>query len=318
MTAAHTLDVEIAALAARQHGVVSRAQLLAIGMGRGAIHHRVTASLMHPVHRGVFAIGHTALAKEGLWLAAVLAGGDGARLGRRSAAALYGMRPASPARVEVIVPRRRRKRTGIRFLEATLQPDEVTVLRGIPVTDPARTLLDLAAVLRPHQLEHAINETEHRRLVSELSLEALLARYPRRKGTVALRAILERRAIGRTRTRNDLEAALIAVVDEHGLPRPATNQMIELPTGWAEGDAVWFDQRLVVELDGYETHGTRHAFEDDRARDRELQAQGWRTARITSRQLETDAATIGRQLRALLLTAPTAPLRRAVHSTRHG
>jgi very-short-patch-repair endonuclease len=106
--------------------------------------------------------------------------------------------------------------------------------------------------------------------------------------------------IGRERTRSELEAAFLAVLDAHGLPRPAINRLIELPNGWVEGDAVWSKQRLVVELDGYAAHGTRHAFEDDRARDRELQVAGWRTARITARQVETDAATIGRQLRALL------------------
>jgi Transcriptional regulator, AbiEi antitoxin len=263
--AARSIDAAIAALAARQHGVVSRRQLSGLGIGRGAIDHRLAAGRLHALHRGVFAVGHTALAREARWMAAVLAAGDGAMLSHRAAGALWGVRGTAAARVDVTVPRRRRTRAGLRVHETALQPDEVTIHRGIPVTDPARTLLDLAAVLRPHQLESAVNEAEHRRLAGRLSLEALLARYPGRKGTAALRAIVEARAIGRTRPRSDLEAAFLAVVDGHGLLRPATNRMIELPTGWVEADAVWSAQRLVVELDGYATHGTRHAFEDDRA-----------------------------------------------------
>jgi very-short-patch-repair endonuclease len=298
--AARPVDAAIAALAACQHGVVSRRQLSALGIGRGAIDHRLAERRLHPLHRGVFAVGHTALAREAAWMAAVLAAGDGAVLSHRSAGALWGVRDTAAARTDVTVPCRRRTRPGLRVHEAAVQPDEVTVHRGIPVTDVARTLLDLAAVLRPHQLESAINEAEYRQLASRLSLEALVARYPGRKGTVALRAIVDARLIGRTRTRSELEAAFLAVLDAHGLSRPAINRLIELPNGWVEGDAVWSRQRLVVELDGYAAHGTRHAFEDDRARDRELQVAGWRTARITARQLETDAATIGRQLRALL------------------
>jgi very-short-patch-repair endonuclease len=108
------------------------------------------------------------------------------------------------------------------------------------------------------------------------------------------------RRIGAQRTRTDLEAAFLALLDAHGLPRPTTNRR----TGPGEVDAVWPEQRLIAELDGFEAHGTRQAFENDRARDRELVAQGWRVVRITSRQLETDGTTIARQLRVLLDTPP--------------
>ena len=295
-------DALIAALAGRQHGVVSRAQLLAAGVGRGAIDRRVRGARLHPVHRGVFAVGHRVLTRHGAWMAAVLAAGEGAVLSHRSAAALWDIRDTARSRVEVTVRRHRRGRPGVEYHHVALPPDEITVEHDIPVTTPARTLFDLAAVLRPHQLERAINEAEFRRLTSPLSLDDLVARHPGRRGARALHDILAARRIGQHRTRSDLEAAFLALVDAHGLPRPQTNRR----TGPGEVDAVWPEQGLIAELDGFEAHGTRQAFEKDRARDRELVAQGWRVVRITWRQLETDEHTIARQLRALLAAPPRA------------
>jgi very-short-patch-repair endonuclease len=130
----------------------------------------------------------------------------------------------------------------------------------------------------------------------------MVARHPGRRGTRALDTIVAARRIGRQRTRTDLEAAFLALLDADGLPRPETNRR----TGPGEVDAVWPEQRLIVELDGFAAHGTRRAFENDRARDRELVTEGWRVLRITSRRLETDGPTIARQLRALLDTPPRA------------
>jgi predicted transcriptional regulator of viral defense system len=198
--AARSVDAAIAVLAASQHGVGSRRHLSALGIGRGAIEHRLAARRLHALHRGVFAVGHTALAREAAWMAAVLAAGDGAVLSHRSAAALWGVRATAAARVDVTVPRRRRTRRGLRVHEDAVRTDEVTIHRGIPVTDVARTLLDLAAVLRPHQLESAINEAEHRRLASPLSLEALLARHPDARGpSRCARSSREERSAGRAR-----------------------------------------------------------------------------------------------------------------------
>ena len=295
-------DAAIARLASRQHGVVSRAQLAALGLGDGALAHRVRSGRLHRLHRGVFAVGHRAVSRHGAWMAAVLAVGDGAVLSHRSAGALWGIRDTARSRIEVTVAGHRRPRARLQIHDAALPADEVTVHAGIPVTTAARTLLDLAAVLAPHQLERAINEAEFQRLTSPVSLEALIARHPHRRGTAALEKILEAASIGRHRTRTDLEAAFLALLDAHGLPRPETNRR----TGAGEVDAVWPGQRLIVELDGYQAHGTRQAFENDRARDRELISQGWRVVRITWRQLETDGATIARQLRALLGAAPRA------------
>jgi very-short-patch-repair endonuclease len=176
----------------------------------------------------------------------------------------------------------------------------VTTRHGIPVTTPARTLLDLTAVLEPRQLERAITEAEVLRLTSPTSLDDLVARHPNRRGTAALRQILADRAeIGRTITRSEFEVAFLAFVDAHRLPRPRTNVPIDV-AGRPFVDAAWPDQRVVIELDSYGIHTTRRNFENDRSRDRELTVAGWRAVRVTWRQLHGDAPALARALRSLL------------------
>jgi len=287
----------IAALAARQHGVVSAAQLRALGLGAAAVKHRIGAGRLQPLHRGVYAVGHRALRRQAWWMAAVLAAGEGAVLSYRSAAALWGIRETGRARIEVSVPRHRRSTARLELHQIVLAADEVTIERGIPVTTPARTLFDLATVVGQDELEHAFNEAEFRRLTSPTSLDALLARHPRRRGTRSVTRLLENHERnGETVTRSRLERRLLALVDQHKLPRPQINRIG--PEG--ELDARWPEQRLVVECDGFAAHGTRKAFEEDRARDRALQVAGWRVVRITWRQLTDDADVIARQLAALL------------------
>jgi very-short-patch-repair endonuclease len=183
-----------------------------------------------------------------------------------------------------------------------LPPDEVTTHRGIPVTNVARTLLDLAAVVSREQLEHALNEAEIRRLASPLPLDALVARHRNRRGIAAITTALDKqRQTGETITKSELERRFLAFTEAHGLPRPRMNE----PLGPYEPDALWPDARLVVELDSYSIHSTRQAFESDRARDRALHAGGYRVVRITWRQLGAEPHAIAGQLRALL-AAPTA------------
>jgi very-short-patch-repair endonuclease/predicted transcriptional regulator of viral defense system len=290
-------EAAIATLAARQHGVISRAQLTALGLGAGAIKHRIGLGRLHPLYRGIYAVGHRSLTREAGWMAAVLAARPDSVLSHLSAAGLWGVRDSRRAVVEVTAPRKLRARAGIEVHRVVLAADEVTVERGIPVTTPARTLFDLAAVVSLDQLEHAFNEAEYRRLTSPVSLDGLLARYPGRRGTKALRRVLQNhRENGETRTRSDLERALISLVDAHGLPRPKINPL----TNHGELDAMRPDQRLIVECDGFAAHGTRKAFEDDRARDRALVVAGWRVIRLTWRQLTTEPDTIAEQLRSLL------------------
>jgi very-short-patch-repair endonuclease len=296
------IDELIAGLADRQNGVVARRQLLALGIGAGAIDDRIARGLLHPLHRGVYAVGHTALRREGWWLAAVLAAGDGAVLSHGSAAALWGIRDTRRTHVDVTVPRNRRPRPRIAIHRAVLAGDEVTVERGIPVTTPARTLLDLAEQLTPQRLERAVHEAEYRRLTSPLSLEALLTRHQGRRGTAALRTIVDRGNLGRNIPNEGLETAFLAFLDKHKLPRPLVNE----PIGPYTVDGLYREQRLVVELDSRGAHETTTAFEDDRARDRDLQVWGYKVLRITWRQLHDDAAVIAAQLKALL-SPPTTP-----------
>jgi hypothetical protein len=292
-------DLKIAALAEQQYGVVARVQLAALGVGDRAIDHRIQRKRLHPLHRGVYAVGQRQLRKEAGWMAAVLAYGPGAVLSHRPGGAHWQIvRDRGPC--QVTVGKARRSRTGIRVHHAHLQPDEVTVHEGIPITTVPRTLFDFAAVAPQRELERAINEAEVLHLWDELSLDHLLDRYPRHKGNRAIRAALSQRRAGATVTKSELEEMFIALIDAAGIPRPEINAMVE---GF-EVDAVWRDVRLAVELDGRDTHGTAAAFERDRHRDRALQVAGWRVVRITYRQMRDTPEAVAGDLRLLRAARP--------------
>jgi very-short-patch-repair endonuclease len=273
-------DALIGEIAGRQHGVVGRRQLERLGLTPGAIDGRLRAERLHPVHRAVYAVGHRPVTRESGWMAAVLLGGPGAVLSHRAAGALWGLRGSIA--IDVTAPLKRRPRPGISFHRGEPPPDERAVREGIPVTSVPRTILDLAAVLDVRGIERAINEAEVLRLWDELSLLDMLHRYPGCRGAKTVRAALDRRSEGPSRTRSELEEVLIAFADDSGFERPETNVVIE----GLEVDCVWRRQRVIIEVDGWETHKTRAAFERDRERIRKLQAAGWRCVPVTSRQLE--------------------------------
>jgi hypothetical protein len=212
-------------------------------------------------------------------MAAVLAAGESAALSHRPAGAHWGLLQTARAAIEVTVPRQRRRRPGIELHVAALPPDEVTVLDGIPITTVPRTIFDLAAVERPSRVESAFNEAEGRRLTDPLSLIDLLQRYPRARGSRTIRAILATEPEGITR--EELEHRFREFIDEYDLPRPKFNHHVRVGKHLIEADCVWLEQQLIVELDGYATHGTRRAFESDRARDRVLAVREWRVIRVT-------------------------------------
>jgi hypothetical protein len=274
---------------------VSRRQLAALGLARRAIEHRLESGRLHPIHRGVYAVGHPLVSGHGRFMAATLVA-DGAVLSHRSAAALLGIRPSDRRSVEITVARGLRPRGDLVIRESALPADEITTERGIPVTTPARTLLDLAAVLTPQQLERAATEAEIRRLGSPTSLADLVARYPRRPGTPAMTRLLERQDIGRHITRRELELRFLAFLDTHGLPRAQVNA----DACGREVDCLWPEHGLIAELDGFATHGTRRAFEEDRARDRALLLGGYRVTRITWRQLTQRPDALAAELKSLL------------------
>jgi very-short-patch-repair endonuclease len=289
----HLLDDRLVALAVRRHGVVTRAQLTRLGFGPGAIQTRLRSRRLHRVHRGVYAVGHPALTPHGRLLAAVVSYGNQAVLSHQSAAVLWELRKARGPRIDVTVPGGggRARRQAIIVHRSPLTPDDVTVREAIPVTTPARTIVDLADYLPRRRLERTIDEAAHLRL----DLRGLRA-IPGRRGAGLLRRVLADHDAGSTRTRSDLEELMLALCQGEGLPQPEVNRKIE---GY-EADFSWPAAHLIVETDAWSSHGTRGAFESDRVRDAEHTAAGWRVVRITKRRLEREPEAVAGQLRRLL------------------
>jgi Transcriptional regulator, AbiEi antitoxin/Protein of unknown function (DUF559) len=295
-------DASIAAIATAQHGVVTRAQLLELGLSAGAIGRRLRGGRLHQLHRGVYAAGHKVVSQRGRWLAAVLACGPGAALSHRSAAVLWGVRQPDGRAIEVTTPVMSRSYGTVERHRGRLAPDERTIRGGIPVTSAPRTILDLAAILPVDAVEHALRESERLRLDDALSLQELIERHRGRRGVSAARQCLRRlRDLPPGVTRQELEARFLRFLDRFDLPRPRLNAWLDLGAHRYRADFLWSDQRLIAELDGFATHGTRSAFEDDRERDRVLQAAGWRIVRITWRQLHDDRASVAADLECLLI-----------------
>jgi very-short-patch-repair endonuclease len=277
-------------------GIVSLAQLRALGVSRRAVDHWLQVGRLHRVHRGVYAVGHTAVRREGRYLAAVLACGPGAVLSHRSAAAHRDLLHSDAALIDVTARTSRRGAPGIRLHRSRcLAARDVTVHEGVPMTWVARTLLDLAATVRPHQLERALAQAERLRLYDHAAVTDVLARANGHRGQ---RALAKATAQEPKWTRSDFEARLLRIVRAAGLPEPRVNITL---TVWdhpdPEVDLYWPAHRLIVETDGWATHRTRHAFERDRARDAALTAAGHRVVRFTWRTPDT---TTERRLRALL------------------
>jgi very-short-patch-repair endonuclease len=286
-------------LARRQHGVVGRGQLVELGMGRRAIVRRLEQGRLHELYRGVYVVGVRRISKRGRWMAAVLAYGQGAVLSHRSAARLWGILPPSSEWVEVTRPNRRIRRDGIVGHRGSVRADEREVVDGIPVTSPFRTVFDLASVLDRRGLERAFHEAEVQGLRDRVSLPMLLERYPGRRGSRNLRALLEAaEPVGFTR--NDFEEAFVALVDAHCLRRPRMNGDLHLRGRFFQIDALWEEERVAVELDSRSIHGTSRNFESDRQRDRILLAEGWRTVRVTWRQLQEEPDEVAADLKQAL------------------
>ena len=297
-------DAAIAELADRQHGVVGRFQLIALGLGRGAIGARLKAKRLHVVYRGAYAVGRRRIDQRGVWMAAVLACGPDAVLSHRSAAALWGLRPAGSGRVDVTLPRRLRPHDGIRPHRADLPEDERAIEAGIPVTSVSRTLLDLAATLQPDELTRALEQAEALRLQDELPVLAAVQRHTGRRGAGALATALAQARWSGGMPKSELEARFLAFLDDNGLPRPRLNKWIEIGGELIEADCVWPEHDLLAEIDSRAWHETRAAFERDRKRDRQCVAAGWRgPIRVTHHALTNERAELRGQLRSLLSAA---------------
>jgi very-short-patch-repair endonuclease len=294
----------IAWLAARQHGVVARYQLLELGLTRHQISERIKSRRLHRIHRGVYAVGHPRITRHGHWMAAVLACGPHAELSHHSAAANWAMRDTARTRINVTSPTCHSV-PGVRSHVGDLNPDEVTIHNGIPTTTVSRTILDLAADLQQHQLETTINQADFHHLTDPLSLPHLLARHPCAKGRSKLTSLIAANGIGRGITRSALEDRFLSFLNAHSLTLPRVNFHIDVGDQLIECDCVWPEARLVVELDGRAAHDNTRAFERDRARDRLLSAAGWRVIRVTWRQLHEDDQALATDLDKALASDPT-------------
>jgi very-short-patch-repair endonuclease len=246
------IDVLVARLATRQTGVVGADQLLALGLTRAAIRHRVRCGRLIRVHQGVYAVGHEALSDRGRMIAALLAAGPGAALSHETAAYHWSLIPSLPPFIDVtLTDRTPRKRAGVRVHRA--QRIETTTHKGLRVTTPLQTLVQLPQPTRDRARAEA--------LVNKL--------IPRTADDHA------------EPTRSELEDALLPALEAARLPKPLVNTVVL----GHEVDFLWPDHKLIVETDGWAAHGHRRAFESDRARDAQLVAAGHRVLRFTWRQV---------------------------------
>ncbi len=285
-------------LVERQHGAVSRGQLLDLGVTPEAVSHRLLTGRLHPVARGVYAVGRPDLPREGQWFAALLSCGRSAVLSHRSAAALWRFHPDDRVLTDLTVSTTaRRRRPGAVVHHRALSPGECTVHRGVPVTTVARTLLDLATRERADRLERAINEADKLNLIDPESLRATLASYAGRAGVTALRTILDRYAF--RLTDSELEVRFLAIVRQTDLPLPETGTRLN---GF-KVDFHWPGLGLVVETDGLRYHRTVDQQMRDRLRDQAHTAAGLTSLRFTHfqvryepRHVRSTLATVARRL----------------------
>jgi hypothetical protein len=294
----------IAALAERQHGVVARRQLRALGLSDTEITTRTAAGYLQPIFRETFAVGHRQVDRRARMLAAVLACGDGAILSHGSAAELIGLWDKRAVPVDVIPPGwSGRKIQDIRWHRVLFPtPEEIEIRDGIRCTTPARTLVDMAGRVGQQSLRRLIEQAAVLDKLDVREVDRILAQG-RRRGAPNLRALLD---VWRTdderkpRLRSLLEAHFLPTLVTAGVPAPECNIMLHIDGEPLEIDLLWKEQRLAIETDGEETHGTRGAFQSDRRRDQLLLAAGYRVGRVTWRQAEEEPAAVTSRIKRML------------------
>jgi very-short-patch-repair endonuclease len=292
----------MARLAFAQHGVVSLSQLIGLGFGVRAVERRVRDGRLLKIHREVFAVGHRRLSQRSYWWAAILAYGDQALLSHRSAAALWELAKPRSSPIDVTAPsgwQGLRRREGIWIHRGKLHPEDRVERAGIPVTSVARTLFDYAEVVDFQRLERAWEEADRLKRLRLREIEAVCARGYGRRALKPTRRLLAE-AIAVTRTRSPLEDRFQRFARFFALPPHSTN--VEVLD--KEVDALWPAAKLIVELDSWEFHRHRAAFQRDRARDVRLLVAGYRTVRVTHERLDKEAALLASQIRALLSDSP--------------
>ena len=286
----------LAGLAKSQYGIVTSGQLREMGFSTSAIGRAAGAGRLHRVHRGVYAVGHPAVGRHGRCLAGVLACGEGAALSHGAAGWLWGLFARCSQTVDVTVPRRGKRRHGIRLHHApALGSRDRDETERIPVTSLPRTLLDLAATGPSRRLTNAVDKAKRMDRLDLPAIDELLARQAGAAGSRALRKALDLyRAPVFDRARSEL--LFLDLVRQAGLSAPALNTWVD---GW-EIDAYWEAERFAVEVDGWASHGSRTAFEKDRVRIEDLKLAGIDAIRISARRIERSPAEVGARLAKLL------------------
>lgn len=279
-------------LAGRQHGVVARRQLLALGFNSREIEHRVARGRLHLVMRGVYAVGWPRLTRERQWMAAVLACGDGALLSHRSAAALWGFETEKRGVIDVSVTRRcELKRRGLRVRSRpTLAAKDIVSRGGIPVTGPAQTLVDIATEIDVVKVERAVNEADKRDLIDPDALRIAVDEFAGQLGAPLLRRILDRRTF--RLSDSDLEIRFRPIAAAAGLPPPLSKQVVN---GF-EVDFLWPNLGLVVETDGLRYHRTPSTQAHDAKRDRAHVLAGMTPLRFTHYEIKHERSRVQAEL----------------------
>ena len=286
----------VAEFAGTQHAVVDTSQLRTLGAGRGAVHGWVLGGRLHPIHRGVYAVGHAAITREGQEMAAVLACGPGAVVSHRSAAARWNLVRANSKRIDLTAPRARRPRRGIVLHRSRCLTDEDrAVVDGIPVTSVARTIVDLADEVSDPALERAIHQAEVQRLFDLEAIDNALARVPGRRGRHRLKRVLAGYRPEDHAVESEAERRFLGLCRQAGLPEPRKNVLVE---GYRV-DFLWPEASVAVEIDGAAAHHTARAFREDRARDRALAVAGVQVLRLTPGDLD-EGSRVTAELRATL------------------
>lgn len=299
-------DQRLARIAERQHGLVSHRQLAAIGLSTKAVTRRVEKGRLRRVHRGVYAVGHQERTSEARWMAAVMACGSGAVLSHFDAAALWKIYDGAGARVHVTRTTKSGQRLdGVRVHRARrLDPEDVTVRRGIPVTTVARTLVDLTDVLGSDRVLRALREAEFLRRLDLDALNAAVRRARGRQRLGVLTQAIAHHTPGQI-VREELEHRFLELVREAELPAPETNVKARTRRRTYEIDCLWRAQRVAVELDGRAAHARTMAFEPDRRKDAALNAIGLRPLRFTWHRVTKEPDEVIDELEATLAQAST-------------
>jgi very-short-patch-repair endonuclease len=284
--------------------VVTREQLLAAGVGRGAIARGVETGRLRAVFRGVYAVGHLALSREAWWMAGLLVCGPDAALSHRTAATLWGLRTDPPLPVDLTTSTGRgRKHTRLTTQRTRLHPLDALVIDGLRVTTPSRTIVDLASTLTGRALREVVERAQDLRRFDPGDIKATMARAPRRPGRRRLEELIALMSPDADNARSHLERLFLPLTRLARLPKPMANHEI---AGRAR-DFVWPEERLVVETDGYRYHASRRARRRDNRRDRELTSLGWRPVRFTYEEIAFEPAQVARELARLFRVAPSTP-----------